>query len=158
MLHTYIIIFAGGLQAPAFGIYSLRTPVIYCYSCQSFERGMSLFGAVSQPSTGVGFSFGTPSSTTTGFGAFGVSQQGNTANKPLFGTTSFGTNTAASFGAATTTTGSVFSFGAKTTASSSLGIFEDYFFSHYYFSHYYAGKRASTNVTLNFSHIFALFS
>ncbi|XP_058960768.1 nucleoporin p54 [Pocillopora verrucosa] len=82
---------------------------------------MSLFGAVSQPSTGVGFSFGTPSSTTTGFGAFGVSQQGNTANKPLFGTTSFGTNTAASFGAATTTTGSVFSFGAKTTASSSLG-------------------------------------
>ena len=124
---------------------------------------MSLFGAVSQPSTGVGFSFGTPSSTTTGFSAFGVSQPGNTANKPLFGTTSFGTNTAASFGAATTTTGSVFSFGAKTTASSSLGIFEDYFFSHYYFSHYYfshyyAGKRASTNVTLNFSHIFALFS
>ena len=95
---------------------------------------MSLFGAVSQPSTGVGFSFGTPSSTTTGFSAFGVSQQGNTVNKPLFGTTNFGTNTAASFGAATTTTGSVFSFGAKTTASSSLGIFEDYFFSHYYFS------------------------
>ena len=158
MLHTYNIIFAGGLQAPAFGIQSLRTPVIYCYSCQSFESEMSLFGAVSQPSTGVGFSFGTPSSTTTGFSAFGVSQQGNTVNKPLFGTTNFGTNTAASFGAATTTTGSVFSFGAKTTASSSLGIFEDYFFSHYYFSHYYAGKRASTNVTLNCSHIFALSS
>ena len=93
---------------------------------------MSLFGAVSQPSTGVGFSFGTPSSTAIGFSTFASSQQGNTANKPLFGTTNFGTNTAASFGAVPTTTGSVFSFGAKTTASSTIGIFVDYFFSHYY--------------------------
>lgn len=80
---------------------------------------MSLFGATSQPSTGVGFSFGTPSSTATGFGAFGMSQVGSTTNKPLFGTTSFGTG----FGATTTTTatGTVFGFGAKTTASSTFG-------------------------------------
>ncbi|XP_020616032.1 nuclear pore complex protein Nup54-like [Orbicella faveolata] len=80
---------------------------------------MSLFGATSQPSTGVGFSFGTPSSTATGFGAFGASQVGSTTNKPLFGTTSFGTG----FGATTTTaaTGTVFGFGAKTTASSTFG-------------------------------------
>ena len=79
---------------------------------------MSLFGTPSQPSTGGGFTFGTPSSIGTGFGAFGTSQ--NTPNK-LFGTTSFGT----SFGAATTTAscpGSVFGFGAKTTASSSFGM------------------------------------
>lgn len=84
----------------------------------NFIHVMSLFGASSQPSTGGGFTFGTPSSTGTAFGAFGASQAGNTPNK-LFGTTSFGTG----FGAATTTaSGSVFGFGAKTTASSSFGM------------------------------------
>lgn len=80
---------------------------------------MSLFGATSQPSTSVGFSFGTPSSTGTGFGGFGATQVGSTPNKPLFGTTSFGSG----FGAATTSTatGTVFGFGAKTTAASSFG-------------------------------------
>lgn len=79
---------------------------------------MSLFGASSQPSAGGGFTFGTPSSTGTAFGAFGANQAGNTPSK-LFGTTSFGTG----FGTATTTaSGSVFGFGPKTTASSSFGM------------------------------------